>query len=181
MEIEIKAKCTNYPIVENNLRKLNATIKKESRQVDEYYNAPTRDIRKTNEYLRLRYNFSENKGTFAYHINIADGVNDETEVDISDIEKLRKILVAFGFELLGKIDKHRKKFLLNEFVNVISNVLYPCFAKTSACCLFSTCLISIFSFFDVLLRRYFPAPYTRNAIPIIMNNTNFPGILLFAK
>jgi len=122
MEIEIKAKCTNYPIVENNLRKLNATIKKESRQVDEYYNAPTRDIRKTNEYLRLRYNFSENKGTFAYHINIADGVNDETEVDISDIEKLRKILVAFGFELLGKIDKHRKKFLLNEFVITLDNV-----------------------------------------------------------
>ena len=90
MEIEIKARCTDYGLVEKNLSKLNAKLKKESRQIDDYYNAQNRDLRKTNEYLRVRHSFGENKGTFAYHVNLADGVNDETEVDISDVEKFRK-------------------------------------------------------------------------------------------
>lgn len=122
MEIEIKARCTDYKSVEDKLKQLKAILKKESRQIDEYYNAPNRDIRKTKEYLRLRNNFGENKGTFAYHVNIADGVNDETEVDISDIQKFRKILHTFGFNLLGTIDKHRKKFQLGEFIVTLDDV-----------------------------------------------------------
>lgn len=122
MEIEIKAKCTDYGLVEKNLSKLNAKLKKESRQIDDYYNTQNRDLRKTNEYLRLRHSFGENKGTFAYHVNLADGVNDETEVDISDVEKFRKILKAFGFEILGTIDKHRKKFILGEFEVTLDDV-----------------------------------------------------------
>ena len=62
MEIEIKARCTDYGLVEKNLSKLNAKLKKESRQIDDYYNAQNRDLRKTNEYLRVRHSFGETKG-----------------------------------------------------------------------------------------------------------------------
>ncbi len=122
MEIEIKAKCADYNAVETKLKELKCMLKKESRQVDKYYNAPIRDLRKTNEYLRLRHSFGENNGTFAYHINIADGVNEEIEVEISDIKKFQKILIAFGFLQLGTIDKYRKKFLLRDFVITLDDV-----------------------------------------------------------
>ena len=82
----------------------------------------TRDIRKTNEYIRLRYNPKEKQGIFAHHINIGDGVNKEFEVEVGDIKTFKQILHDFGFLLLGTIDKKREIFEIDEFVVTIDEV-----------------------------------------------------------
>lgn len=122
MEIEIKATFDDKESVKSKLRDLGATEEKVKHQIDEYYNHPSRDTRKTNEYLRLRYKQGENSGIFAHHINIADGVNKEFEVGVDDIKVFKEILNGLGFPLLGVIDKKRETFTLGEFSVTIDEV-----------------------------------------------------------
>lgn len=113
MEIEIKAKFDNKKIIESRLRELGAIEEKQKHQIDEYYNHPARDTRKTNEYIRLRYKPGAQEGIFAYHVNISDGVNKEHEVNVGDIAMFKQILAGFNFPLLGTIDKQRKVYSLD--------------------------------------------------------------------
>jgi adenylate cyclase, class 2 len=115
MEIEIKAQFEDKEKVKEALASLGAKEEKVKRQIDEYYSHPSRDTRKTNEYIRLRYKPGENKGVFAYHVNIADGVNKEYEVEVDNLETFKEILKNFGFPLLGVIDKRRETFKLDQF------------------------------------------------------------------
>lgn len=115
MEIEIKAYSENKGKIIENLGKLGAVEEKEKHQVDEYYNHPAKDLTKINEYIRLRYKPGENKGVFAHHINIADGVNKEFEVEVGDLKTFKEMLVNLGFKMLGIIDKKRKTYSLNDF------------------------------------------------------------------
>ena len=115
MEIEVKAKFDDREKVKEKLKLLGAVEEKEKHQIDEYYNHPAKDITKTNEYLRLRFAPNENTGVFAHHINIADGVNKEFEVGVSDVGVFKEILKNLGFDLLGVIDKKRKTYSLDEF------------------------------------------------------------------
>jgi len=122
MEIEIKAQFEDKEKLKENLRKIGAKEEKIKHQIDEYYNHPSRDTRKTNEYIRLRYKPGEIKGVFAHHVNIADGVNKEYEVEVADINVLKQILKNFGFPLLGVIDKKRETYKFNEFSITIDEV-----------------------------------------------------------
>ena len=122
MEIEVKATYNNKEKLRESLKKLGAKQEKTKHQIDEYYNHPSRDTRKTNEYIRLRYNTGENLGTFAHHINIADGVNKEFEVGIDNLEVFKKIINNFGFQLLGVIDKERETYKLEEFSITLDDV-----------------------------------------------------------
>jgi len=122
MEIEVKAICKNKEKLIETLQALRATEEKEKHQIDEYYNHPSRDTRETNEYIRLRYKQGKNEGIFAHHINIADGVNKEYEVEVKDIETFKQILEGLNFPLLGTIDKLRKKFKLEEFTITFDEV-----------------------------------------------------------
>lgn len=115
MEIEIKATYEDREKVKNALKMLGAQEQKVKHQIDDYYNHPSRDTRKTNEYIRLRYKPGDTKGVFAHHINIADGVNKEFETEVGDIIVFKQILSNFGFELLGTIDKRREVYELEEF------------------------------------------------------------------
>ena len=85
MEIEIKATFEDKEKLRNKLESLGAKVEKVKHQVDEYYNHPSRDTRKTKEYLRLRFKPGETKAVFAYHVNIADGVTKEYEVPIENL------------------------------------------------------------------------------------------------
>jgi len=122
MEIEIKAKFENKEKIKENLISLSAKKENEKNQIDEYYNHPSRDIRKTNEYIRLRYKNGENKGIFAYHINISDGVNKEFEVEIKNIDIYKQILNKLGFSILGVINKKRETYNLGDFKITIDEV-----------------------------------------------------------
>lgn len=122
MEIEIKATFENKQKLVNKLNKLGAEREKNKHQMDEYYNHPSIDTRKTNEYIRLRYNSGKNNGIFAHHINIADGVNKEFEVPVEDVKTFKKILENLEFPILGIIDKKRETFKLGEFTITIDEV-----------------------------------------------------------
>lgn len=122
MEIEIKATFDNKEKLKKSLKSIGAKPEKTKHQIDEYYNHPSRDTRKTNEYVRLRYNNGENKGIFAYHINISDGVNKEFEVPVEDIKTFKKILEGLNFPLLGVIDKKRETFKFKDFTITIDEV-----------------------------------------------------------
>ena len=122
MEIEIKAKVEDKAKLRQALIRIGAKEEKNKHQIDEYYNHPSRDTRKTNEYLRLRFNNGESKGIFAYHINLSDGVNKEFEVSVDSIETFRQILKGLNFILLGIIDKRRTEFKFEEFKISIDEV-----------------------------------------------------------
>ncbi len=122
MEIEIKATFDDKEKVKGALERLGAHAEKEKHQVDEYYNHPSRDTRKTNEYIRLRYKPGDNKGVFAYHINIADGVNKEFETGVDDHPTFKQILQRLHFQLLGVVDKRRETYKLGEFIVTIDLV-----------------------------------------------------------
>ena len=122
MEIEIKATFDNKEKLKKSLKLIGAKEEKVKHQIDEYYNHPSRDTRKTNEYIRLRYKNGENSGIFALHVNIADGVNKEFEVSVGDIETFRQILKGLNFPLLGIINKKRTNFKYKEFTISIDEV-----------------------------------------------------------
>ena len=115
MEIEIKARCNDEKPVVKKLLELGAVEEKQKHQIDEYYNHPSKDTTKSNEYIRLRYKPGDEKAVFAHHINIADGVNKEFEVGIDNVAVFKDILKNFGFPLLGTIDKKRKTYVLGQF------------------------------------------------------------------
>jgi len=115
MEIEIKATFDDKEKVKTALKTLGAQEEKVKHQIDEYYNHPSRDTRKTKEYIRLRSKPGEDKAIFAYHINIADGVNKEFEVAVDNVTTFRQILQGFNFALLGTIDKKRESYKFEEF------------------------------------------------------------------
>lgn len=115
MEIEIKARCDDNESVVKKLLELGAIEEKKKHQIDEYYNHPSKDTRESNEYIRLRYKPGDNKAVFAHHINIADGVNKEFEVEVDNVATFKEILKNFGFHLLGTIDKKRKTYILDQF------------------------------------------------------------------
>ncbi|MEK6858358.1 MAG: class IV adenylate cyclase [Nanoarchaeota archaeon] len=122
MEIEIKATFEDKQKVKAELKKLGAKEEKQKHQIDEYYNHPQRDTRKTKEYIRLRYKPNENTGVFAYHVNIADGVTKEYETAVDNLEVFKQILNGLNFPLLGVIDKKRETFKLGEFSITLDEV-----------------------------------------------------------
>lgn len=122
MEIEIKATFEDKTKLKSKLESLGAKTEKEKHQIDEYYNHPSRDTRKTKEYLRLRYKPGETKAVFAYHVNIADGVTKEYEVPIENLSTFKEILKSLNFPLLGVIDKKRETYKLGEFIITIDEV-----------------------------------------------------------
>ena len=121
MEIEIKAKLKHKEKVADKLKTLGAEEKKQKHQFDQYYNHPKKDIRETNEYIRLRYLYGENKGKFCYHVNAGDATQ-EYEVPIEDINAFKQILKLCGFSPLGLIDKKRRTFALDAFEITIDEV-----------------------------------------------------------
>ena len=122
MEIEIKATFEDKAKLKSKLESLGAKVEKVKHQVDEYYNHPSRDTRKTKEYLRLRFKPRETKAVFAYHVNIADGVTKEYEVPIENLPTFKEILKGLNFPLLGVIDKKRETYRLGEFIISIDEV-----------------------------------------------------------
>jgi len=115
MEVEVKAICANLKEPKEILIGKGAKLNEILHQVDIYYNAPNRDLRLTNEYLRLRFLQGDKKGVFAYHRNLSDGVTEEKEIGISDLRIFKRILSALGFRKLGRIEKRRSTYELGNY------------------------------------------------------------------
>lgn len=121
MEVEIKAICENLEEMRKKLTDIGAKQLKKVRQIDNYFNSPVRDFRKTNEYLRIRENVNSSS-KLAYHINMGSGTNKEFEIHVSDPKITMEILGKLGFEKLGVIEKDREYFELDGLKIVLDDV-----------------------------------------------------------
>jgi len=123
MEIEIKAKCEEINKIREALLDLGALSKGTIHQIDEYYAHDSLNIGKNNTILRIRYQRNNNEyGILAYHINLGDGLNNEYELIVNDVNTLKEILVHLKFYLAGTIEKVRETYNYKEFMICLDNI-----------------------------------------------------------
>ncbi|MCL2439027.1 MAG: class IV adenylate cyclase [Alphaproteobacteria bacterium] len=117
IEIEVKFALTNPDTVIAWLEK-NAKFEYESRQIDEYFNAPHRNFfgRPTvDDWLRIREESNGKKSVNYKHWHQTVGNSswaDEWETEIASPADMRNILLQLQFEPVIKVDKRRKTFKL---------------------------------------------------------------------
>lgn len=120
IEIEIQVKVEDVSRLISFLQK-NATLKKEQRQIDEYFNPPHRDftsVHPVKEWLRLR---DENGVCYLNYKNWhyqSDGKSysaDEFEISIKDIDVMKKIFDALNFRHLTTINKKRRTWDFDDY------------------------------------------------------------------
>jgi len=119
MEIEIKAFVKNKKDIEKKIKQTGAVLSGTGKQIDIYYNSPVKNIKGSNEYIRLRT--KKGKSIFGYHINKKD-YTEEHEIEVNDPKKFKQILKLTGFKELGVIEKKRKKFKYKEFEICLDDV-----------------------------------------------------------
>ncbi len=127
MEIEIKVKVENIvPLI--NFLKANAKRLFSKRQIDEYYTPAHRDFLKAEpieEWLRLRDSdgaYSINYKKWHYEGKTTSNYCDEYETPVTDIEALRKILIALDFKALITVDKQRESWQYEDYEISIDSV-----------------------------------------------------------
>jgi len=113
MEVEIKLVCRNIIDLKKKLVIMGAVLVKTKRQLDTYYDHPAKVLVKNGEYLRIRK--SGDKKTLAHHKNLADGINDECEIEMGEGAGIEELLKRLGFPKLGVIDKKREQYRLGDF------------------------------------------------------------------
>lgn len=127
IEIEVKFPLINPNEVLEWLKK-NAEKKYESRQVDEYFNAPHRNFfekTKIDDWLRLR---QEEGGKYSInykHWHQTEEKSfycDELESEVSSIENMRKILISLQFDPVIKVDKLRRAFKYGDIEIAVDEV-----------------------------------------------------------
>ncbi len=125
IEVELKAKISNIDEISNFLLKLGARLNKEIEEFDEYFQHPCRDFTKTDEAFRIRKISSEDKYRITYKgpkINTISKTREEIELRIDDIKGFTKILDRLGFKSVGKVEKKRKSYQLNEITISLDTV-----------------------------------------------------------
>jgi adenylate cyclase class 2 len=119
IEIEVKFPLLNPDEVLDWLSK-NAEFKYESRQIDEYFNAPYRNFfagERVDDWLRLR---SEDSGKCSinykhwYQTETESFYCDENESEVSSADDMRRILTSLQFAPVIKLDKLRRAFRLGD-------------------------------------------------------------------
>ena len=127
IEIEVKFPLLNPSVVLEWLSK-NAEALYESRQVDEYFNAPHRNFLggvTVDDWLRIR---EESNGKRSinykhwYQSEVASHYCDEFETAIESPDSMRKILGALQFETMIKVDKLRRAFKYKDIEFAIDEV-----------------------------------------------------------
>jgi adenylate cyclase class 2 len=127
IEIEVKFPLLNAQEVLSWLGK-NAKPKYESRQLDEYFNAPHRDFfagDRVDDWLRLRREANGKCSINYKHWHQTETESfycDEFESGVESPDNMRKILTALQFKPLVKVDKIRRAFELSDVEIAIDEV-----------------------------------------------------------
>ncbi len=113
-EIEIKAYCDDLDLVREKVRAMGGTFKRESREVDTYFNHPARDFAKTDEALRVRAR--DGLAVLTYKgpkLGDRSKTRYERETTVEDGPGLCEILERLGFVRVETVVKNREIFLLD--------------------------------------------------------------------
>ncbi len=128
IEVEIKVAISNPESLKENLKKLNGKYKISLDHEDTYFNMPIklRNFKKTDEALRLRKSIEFNKNNkenstltrsfITYKgkkIDQTTKTREEIEVEIKNLEEMKKLLENLGFREIFTVKKKRELYEFN--------------------------------------------------------------------
>jgi predicted adenylyl cyclase CyaB len=123
-EIELKFKIENPGLIRKKLRNLKAKFIGKAFEKTIKFDTKNDGLKKQGKFLRVRTGF-ENEITFKKKINKFDKdfkEREEIEVEISDPEKMEKILENLGFTKKWLMEKYREKWILGNVEVVIDKL-----------------------------------------------------------
>ena len=123
LEIEIKAYCTDLIPVIKRITELGGRETKRQIEIDQYFNHPDHDFRKTDEALRIRTHGQNHVLTYkGPKISANSKARFEQETKISSPEEMTIILEKLGYMRSGIVEKSRIYFRLNEVEICCDNI-----------------------------------------------------------
>jgi len=123
-EIEIKFKIDKPDLIREKLKEARAKFIGKAFERTIKFDTKNDDLEKQEKFLRVRTGF-ENVITFKKKINKVDKnfkEREEIEVEISDPEKMKKILENLGFTKKWVMEKYREKWILGDAEIVIDRL-----------------------------------------------------------
>ena len=123
-EIELKFKIENPGLIRKKLRNLKAKFIGKAFEKTIKFDTKNDGLKKQGKFLRVRTGF-ENVITFKKKINKFDKnfkEREEIELEISDPEKMEKILENLGFTKKWLMEKYREKWILGNVEVVIDKL-----------------------------------------------------------
>lgn len=116
IEVEVKAKISNFKEMEHRLENLGAKKSKKEFQQDIYFASPIVDFAKTDEALRIR---TTNNNTFITYkgpkLNNKAKTRKEVEMSIENAEKAKDIFTEIGFKEVRTVRKNRQYYIYENF------------------------------------------------------------------
>ncbi len=123
IEIEVKGRINNEKEFEKRIKEIGASFLGEEHHIDIYFSHPCRDFKQSDEALRIRVKNSYYEITYkGRKIDSKTKTREEITARVYDLENMIRILNKLGFSTVAKIVKHRKKYIVDNFVICIDNV-----------------------------------------------------------
>ena len=136
IEVEVKVHIEDTDALESKLEEIGARLVQVERQVDQYYNAPDRDFRITDEALRMRRTIITSGGkvsggkadscpTITYKGAKLDGTTksrEEIAISIDDPDSMHLLLTSLGYTTYGSVVKTRRRYGLGDYTPSIDVV-----------------------------------------------------------
>lgn len=119
LEVELKFRMLDAVQMETLLRQRGAIESGTERQIDRYFNHPSRDFRSTDEAFRIRTSGNENCITYKGAVlGTAAKTRHEIEIGFADgpqtVEQLMEVLRLLSFRFVREVEKSRRSFTLKE-------------------------------------------------------------------
>jgi adenylate cyclase class 2 len=117
LEVEVKYRCGDLAAVRDKLLALGAQLAEERIDADQYFNAPDRDFKKTDEAFRLRRIGSRNRLTYkGPKRDAATKTRKEIEVPLADGDAAaadaERMFVSLGYRPVAVVRKRRTVYHL---------------------------------------------------------------------
>lgn len=113
IELEYKSKISDPERIESKLLELGAEFEAQYRELDVYYQHPSREFR--DEALRLRFLPNPELCYKSPKLESKFKARSELKLGISDPQVLHSILSELGFRVFARLEKLRREYRLGEF------------------------------------------------------------------
>lgn len=121
IEVEVKAKTDHR--IKKKLESIGAQKIRTEKQEDIYFNAPHKDFKITDEALRIRETPTRTLLTYkGPKIDEKSKTRQEIETEISNPQKMTRILEHLGFKKAHKVVKKREIYQLDDLTITIDNI-----------------------------------------------------------
>lgn len=127
IEVEVKAKITDFNAVKKMLKKINAEKDHIEHQEDSYFNSPIKNFAETDEALRIREvsvnNISKTFITYkGPKIDSQSKTREEVELEVENPKKIAKVFEHLGFKKVAKVIKNRTIYNIDQYIISLDEV-----------------------------------------------------------